>query len=187
MRVIAGSAKGRRLVAPDGQTTRPTGDRVKESVFNALVSMGEVEEAIVVDLFAGSGALGIEALSRGAERAIFIERDRRAIDAIQQNLTTLGFTDRATVVTGDVFANAARLADSGLGPVDLILADPPYEFDEWERLLSALPPVLVVAESENPVRVGEDRSIMREKRYGATLVTFITTAHRQLREDAPTP
>ena len=87
--MVAGSARGRRLEAPEGTTTRPTGDRVREAVFNSLHSLGAVEDASVLDLFAGSGALGIEALSRGAAEATFVDSDRRAVDLVQANLLEL--------------------------------------------------------------------------------------------------
>src|SRR6476659_4433754 len=127
MRVVAGTAKGRRLVAPAGRDTRPTGDRVRESIFNALHSLGAVDGATVLDLFAGSGALGVEALSRGARHCTFVEPAAPALAAIRQNVTTAGVARRATV--------EARTAESYLaaGPpaVDLDLCDPPYAFADW--------------------------------------------------------
>ncbi|MGA1345675.1 MAG: RsmD family RNA methyltransferase, partial [Ilumatobacteraceae bacterium] len=95
MRVVAGELRGRRIVAPAGRDTRPTTDRVREAIFNALGSAGLVEGALVADLFAGSGALGIEALSRGAERCVFVETDRAALAALEQNLDHLGLRSRA--------------------------------------------------------------------------------------------
>ncbi len=100
MRVIAGTRGGRRLVAPDGADTRPTADRVREATFNALASLDALVDAEVVDLFAGSGAMGIEALSRGAAHATFVDDDRRAIEAVEANLAATGLADRATVVRG---------------------------------------------------------------------------------------
>ena len=128
MRVVAGTLRGRSIVAPDGDSTRPTTDRTREAVFNALASLDVVEDAVVVDLFAGSGAMGIEALSRGARRCTFIERDRRALAAIRTNVTKLGVSDRANVVAGDVFANvvAQRLAD-------LVIADRQRAASDDER------------------------------------------------------
>src|SRR5690349_13652536 len=126
MRVVAGSARGRRLAVPPGRSVRPTSDRVREAVFNALGSMGEIEDATVVDLFAGSGALGIEALSRGARHVTFVDHDRTALDCVRVNLATCGFEDRATVVRADGPAWAAGGAQH-----DLALVDPPYAFDGW--------------------------------------------------------
>ena len=122
MRVIAGEWRGRRLVAPKGEATRPTADRTRETLFNMLASrIGDFEGLSVVDLFAGSGALGLEALSRGAPSCRFVEQDKAALDAIRANISALDARTRATVSAGSVMA---------LGPAkvphDLILLDPPY-------------------------------------------------------------
>ena len=101
MRVVAGEARGRRLVAPEGTDTRPTLDRVREAVFNALASQDAIDGARVLDLFAGSGALGIEALSRGAAHATFVDTDRAARRVIDQNLAATGLADRAEVLGTD--------------------------------------------------------------------------------------
>ena len=121
MRVIAGTLGGRRLRAPRGLDTRPTSDRVREALFMAL---GPLEGCPVVDLFAGSGALGIEALSRGATHALFVESDRAACALIAKNVESLGLSDRAEIACSP----AERLVASGpsTGPFDLIFADPPY-------------------------------------------------------------
>ena len=116
VRVVAGTARGRRLVAPAGRDTRPTSDRVRESIFNALHSLGAVEEATVVDLFAGSGALGIEALSRGAAEATFVDSDPRAVAAIKRNLGAIGVD--ASVHRRDVLA---FLASTDAERYDLVL------------------------------------------------------------------
>lgn len=122
MRVIAGEWRGRRLAAPRGDITRPTADRVRETLFNMLVSrLGTFEQLRVADLFAGSGALGLEALSRGATHCLFVEQDRGALAALRQNLATLNAGDRATVSAGSVLELGA--AREGL---DLLLLDPPY-------------------------------------------------------------
>ncbi len=138
MRVVAGSARGRRLEAPEGESTRPTGDRVREAVFNSLHSLGAVEDATVLDLFAGSGALGIEALSRGAAHATFVDTDRRAIGAIEANLAATGLAERATVLRADADSVVARAVAEGRR-WDLALLDPPYAFDGWADLLAVLP------------------------------------------------
>ena len=101
MRVVAGTAGGRRLAGPTGPGLRPTSDRVRESMFNALYSLGAIDGAVVLDLFAGTGALGIEALSRGAERAVFVENSRSGADLVRQNVATCGMDDRAEVVVAD--------------------------------------------------------------------------------------
>lgn len=172
MRVVAGTARGRRLTAPAGVGVRPTADRVREAVFNALVSLGAVEGAAVLDLFAGSGALGIEALSRGAARAVFVERDPAARRAIEANLATTGFAGRARVVASSAEA-FLRGADERF---DLALLDPPYAFDAWPALLDALAPVLdglAVLESDRRVVLPVGWRVEREKRYGGTLVTIV--------------
>jgi 16S rRNA (guanine966-N2)-methyltransferase len=171
VRVVAGELGGRRLVAPAGSGTRPTADRVREATFNALDSMGAVDGAVVLDLFAGSGALGIEALSRGAARATFVERDRAALDALRSNLATcrLG-SDRAEVVVGDgpVLVSGGRLA----GPWDLVLLDPPYAFEGWAALLSAVDGEVAVCESAAAVDPPAGWRLARSKRYGTTVVTI---------------
>ena len=167
MRVVAGTARGRRLVAPPGRTTRPTGDRVREATFNALHSLGAVEEASVLDLFAGSGALGIEALSRGARHVTFVDREAAAVATVRANLDATGLAERATVVRGDA-------ADHAATEVDLALLDPPYDLAEtaWTDLLAKLRAGLAVLESRGPVRLPDGWSVLREKRYGTTVVTF---------------
>jgi 16S rRNA (guanine966-N2)-methyltransferase len=125
--VIAGVAKGRRLVAPKGDRTRPTSDRVKESWFSTLQPL--LGGAHVLDLYAGSGALGLEALSRGAAAVTFVEKDRRALDALRTNLAAVDLPG-ATVVGRDV---QAALAEALLdAPFDVVVADPPYRADEAE-------------------------------------------------------
>jgi 16S rRNA (guanine966-N2)-methyltransferase len=175
VRVVGGTARGRKLVAPPGRQTRPTTDRVREAVFNALWSRGALDGAEVVDLFAGSGALGIEALSRGAARATFVDTDAAARSAIERNLETCGLTDRAHVVAEPVERFLDRAGRNGAG-FDLALCDPPYAFDRWDDLLAALPrpAPLVVVESGGPVEAPEGWDIVREARYGSTWVGFLT-------------
>jgi len=171
--VVAGTARGRRIAAPPGTDTRPTTDRVREAVFNALGSLGAVQDAVATDLFAGSGALGIEALSRGAAHVHFVESDRRAAEVVAANLAELGLADRATVVRRPVPGALDLLPDR----LDLVLADPPYAFDGWVELLEALVPRLdedavVVAESDRAVPLPAGWSTVRERTYGGTVVTF---------------
>ena len=167
VRIVAGDLRGRRLVAPAASTTRPTTDKVREAVFNALASLDAVVDAQVADLYAGSGALGIEALSRGAAHCTFVERDRAAVRAIDENIATLGLRDRSRVIVGDGIASAPQVR------ADLVFADPPYGFDEWPRLLRAVRGELVVAEAdvEVPAPAGWEQG--RVKRYGRTWVTFL--------------
>jgi 16S rRNA (guanine966-N2)-methyltransferase len=171
MRVVAGTARGRRLVAPPGRTVRPTGDRVREATFNALTSLDALDGASVVDLFAGSGALGIEALSRGAQAATFVDADRRALDCVRANLASTGLADGATVVCSD----ASRFVASRAEHFDLALLDPPYGFDDeaWASLLAGLGADLAVLESDREVDAGSRWQPVRVKRYGATVVTIV--------------
>jgi 16S rRNA (guanine966-N2)-methyltransferase len=173
MRVVAGTARGRRLVAPPGDRTRPTTDRVREAVFNALWSRGVVEGATVVDLFAGSGALGIEALSRGAAHATFVDSDPAARRAIAQNLRTTGLADRADVVATPVERFIATRADRPDDRADLGFCDPPYAFDGWDGLLAARPAEFLVAEAGAPIAVPDGWRLVRESRYGAAWVGFL--------------
>lgn len=130
MRVIAGIAKGHPLKAPKGRGTRPTADRVREALFNVLAV--RVPEARVLDGFAGTGALGIEALSRGAEAAVFVESDCATAEIIRDNLNRTGLMEAATVLVQDV-AQTRRLFP--LGPFNLIFLDPPYDRGWVARLL----------------------------------------------------
>lgn len=187
MRVIAGTARGRRLTAPPGRDTRPTGDRVKEALFSSL---GRLHGAVVLDLYAGSGALALEALSRGALRAVLVEQDPRALQAIAANLETTGLAERATVWRGE----AARFCRAPVGgPFDLVLLDPPYDepqealfarLDEL-RAAGALAPEAYVA-IERPAR-GADPDppgwLAREgaRTYGDTMLRYF----RSRQEDRP--
>jgi 16S rRNA (guanine966-N2)-methyltransferase len=166
MRVVGGTARGRRLQAPAGKTVRPTSDRAREAIFNSLTSLGVLDDARVLDLFAGTGALGIEALSRGAASATFVERDRAALAAIRTNLETLGFEGR--VVPGDAVAHAALV-----GHVDVAFVDPPYAFDQWDELLGHLDAGVAVLEADHPVDVADGWQVLKVKRFGGTVVTLV--------------
>ena len=136
MRLTGGLERGRRLKAPRGGTTRPTAAKVREAIFNIL---GPPPEGAVLDLFAGTGSLGIEALSRGAERAVFVERDRHALTALRSNLRELGLEGRGTVIGADVRTGLRRLAASVAGPDRFawVFMDPPYA-EQTEAILSEL-------------------------------------------------
>jgi 16S rRNA (guanine966-N2)-methyltransferase len=172
MRVIAGTHKGRRLQAPAGRDTRPTSDRIREALFSILG--GRVVQARVLDLFAGSGALGIEALSRGAAEATFVDSDVPAVRAITANLEAIGA--KATVVRAEArrflggASNAAR-------QYDLVFLDPPYRLAAslGGDLSAALPAVLapgatVIAESDRRAPLELDLPTEDERRYGDTLI-----------------
>jgi 16S rRNA (guanine966-N2)-methyltransferase len=178
MRIVAGSRKGARIFAPKGRETRPTGDRVREAVFNLI---GPVDGMNVLDLYAGSGAMGLEALSRGAERATFVEADRLAAQTIVRNLDKLQFSD-ATVLVADSARQLASDAASGRR-YDLVLIDPPYRMlsGVLPKLAAHLPAVvdpegLVVVESE--AREEPDLPLPKRtsRRYGSVRVTVFTGA-----------
>lgn len=130
MRIIAGIARGRSILAPKGRNTRPTLDRVKESLFSIL--QFSISGARTLDLYAGSGNLGLEALSRGAAYAVFNDFDRGCCDIIRRNLDTLGFSDRAAVMQADALAAVTRL--SGGQAFDLVFLDPPYHLGAQQAL-----------------------------------------------------
>jgi 16S rRNA (guanine966-N2)-methyltransferase len=186
LRVIAGSAGGHPLVAPRGGRARPTTDRVKESVFGALSGGGgdRFAGAAVLDLYAGSGALGIEALSRGARVAVLVDRDRLAADACRRNLASTHLRDRARVQCSTV-ASFLSSGPPGEAPFGFVFVDPPYETDTEEivRVLSVLsgpgwtaPGASVVIERgagaalDPPVGWASGW----ERGYGDTLVTVLT-------------
>lgn len=180
---MAGDARGRRLIAPAGDGTRPTLDRVREAMFNALASLGAIEGVEVLDLFAGSGALGIEALSRGAALATFVDRDRAARRAIETNLASTGLADRATVVSMRAEDFLVRSGPTGSGEqgrsFSLVLLDPPYGSDDeaWRALLEALSSrsdiAHVVIESDREIAVDDRWDVVREKWYGGTLLVIL--------------
>lgn len=122
MRIIAGEFRGRTILSPETDDTRPITDRAKQSLFDVLAPL--IPDAIVCDCFAGTGSMGLEALSRGASRAIFMEKDRTALKLLRQNIDALGVADRSTVLSGDVFKSIEQLPD-GIG---LFFLDPPYRF-----------------------------------------------------------
>jgi 16S rRNA (guanine966-N2)-methyltransferase len=169
VRVVAGTAGGRRLVAPKGRATRPTSVRVREAVFSSLDAMGVIDGAVVLDLFCGSGALGIEALSRGAARATFVDDDDAGVGAARSNLTATGFAATADVVRAD----AQRFCRDHVGePYDIAFVDPPYAFDGWADLLATLPARLAVLESDRELEVPPGWRLLKTRRYGGTVVTL---------------
>lgn len=171
MRIVAGTASGIILESPEGSDIRPTSDRVREAIFNALFSMGGPDGWQVVDLFAGTGALGIEALSRGAAHCTFVERSAPARELIEINLERTGFSDHATILNAD--------AATWRGSADLILADPPYGFDGWAGLLAGLDAELLILESEKPIELGAQWANVRQKAYSSTVTTFARRASSQ--------
>jgi 16S rRNA (guanine966-N2)-methyltransferase len=176
MRVIAGRLGGRRLRAPRGNLTRPTSDRVREALFAML---GELDGLRVLDLFAGSGALGIEALSRGAQTAVFVERDAAALKALNANLTALAIGEESAQVRRADALGALQSARGRKETYDLIFIDPPYrQARKWGLELSATLPLLlrpgarVVVESDRREPLELELSVERERRYGDTSITI---------------
>lgn len=176
MRIVGGSLGGRVLRAPAGAATRPTSEKVRQAIFNILP---DAEGALVLDVFAGSGALGIEALSRGAAHATFFETAKPALAVVRANLHDLALEDRATVIAGDAVSLAAR--HSPPGPYRLVFIDPPYRSDLAVRAAQALPPanlaadaVIVIEHDRRNAPPDELGSLLRtdQRRYGDTLVSF---------------
>ncbi len=180
MRVIAGSARGRRLKARKGKITRPTADRVKESVFNILSP--RLGGCSFLDIFAGNGGVGIEALSRGAGRCVFIEKNSHCAAIIKENLAMTGLSGKARVMQRDFGPALSELAGEK-EIFDIIFMDPPYHSEELPEavrqvaLLSLLAPGGLLA-VEHHLRhndwVCSDWRVVREKEYGDTAVTFLT-------------
>jgi len=175
MRVTGGDLVGRRFAAPRAGSVRPTADRVRESLFARL---GDLAGARVLDLFAGSGALGIEALSRGAAHVVFVERSAGCVRQLRHNLHTLGLEGSAEVRRGEALAALRRLAAVGR-VFDLVLADPPYASGDAARLLEALPaagilapgaPLVLELSRRHAPEVAAGLRVVDERRYGETLV-----------------
>jgi 16S rRNA (guanine966-N2)-methyltransferase len=181
MRIISGTSKGRRLVTPRGQALRPTSDRVKESIFNVLG--GEVEGKSVLDLFAGTGSLGIEALSRGAKKVLFVEKGRQAIRLIQKNLLQCGMAGQSEIIPKDV-SRAIGILDQRGESFDLILMDPPYVKGLIQKTLLKLQlhrihrddSILVIEhDRREPLpKTIEGWNLIRERAIGDTVISFLT-------------
>jgi 16S rRNA (guanine966-N2)-methyltransferase len=194
MRITGGTYRSRALRAPKGQATRPTTDRVREALFGILASggagaadgAGGIEGARVLDLYAGTGALALEALSRGAATAVLVESSRDALAALRANVASLGLEERAKIVAGDVARALGRVAASG--PFDLVFADPPW------ALVDAGPPAAALSELAGAGGIAEDARVVLEhsartlpfdvhglvrldtRRYGDTALTFYKPA-----------
>lgn len=179
MRIVAGRYGGRRLTAPKGEGTRPTSDRVREALFSAL---GPLDGARVLDLFAGTGALGLEALSRGAEHVVFVERDRRALTALRANVAALDVPPGAVEVRPGEARGALRAARERGDDYDLVFLDPPYRLapalgaELTEGLAGLLAPgARVVAEMDRraPLELGLPCTL--DRRYGDTQIRIHTS------------
>jgi 16S rRNA (guanine(966)-N(2))-methyltransferase RsmD len=181
MRIISGTSKGRKLVTPRSQSLRPTSDRVKESMFNIL--QDDIVGKVVLDLFAGTGNLGIEALSRGAKKTIFVEKGRQALRLIQRNLTQFGLEERSEILPKDANRAIGILKQRGES-FDLILMDPPYEKGLIQRTLMKLnsypiyhkDSILVIEhDRREPLSTVMDGwNLIRQRRIGDTVISFLT-------------
>ena len=187
MRVIAGAAKGRALASVPGDSTRPITDRVKAALFSILHSLGMIEDRRYLDLFGGTGAVGIEALSRGAAEAVFCERDRLALKTLRRNLEATELAEQAIVVPGDAFAYLQRPA---LAPFDVIYIAPPQYQGLWLRALQIVDarPALLTGDGIAIVRVFpkewsapalSHRVLFDQRRYGSTVLFFLGLSARE--------
>ncbi len=177
MRVVSGEAKSLRLRSVPGETTRPITDRVKSALFNIL--MGRVKDACFLDLFAGTGAVGIEALSRGARQAVFVERDERAASTIRHNLQATGLAERARLVRADVFKFIASYQGR---PFDIVYVAPPQYRGLWARTLQALDTSSLIASAglaiaqiypkEYETLALTHLVLSDQRKYGSTLLCF---------------
>lgn len=176
MRVISGSAKGRKLISPVGQNVRPTLDRVKESIFNML-SVG-ITDSYVLDLFAGSGALGIEALSRGAKKAVFVDANSDSLKTVRQNIELTHFSDKSECVMRDFMTYLNETSDK----FDFIFLDPPYAADFLEPALCAIHKrqllndggmVVCELDSSDSYSTFDGFEIYRDKKYGKARILLM--------------
>ncbi len=180
MRIISGSLKGKKLFSPKKQCLRPTSDRVKETIFNVL--SGLIEGKVVLDLYAGTGSLGIEALSRGAKRAVFVEKGRQAIRLIERNLAQCGFKINSEIISKDVNRVIGILKSKGES-FDIIIMDPPYEKGLIEKTLKKLQSEriyheesILVIEHDRREPILEDSygwQLFRQIKIGDTLISFL--------------
>jgi len=175
MRIIAGELKNRTLKTPKGKTTRPTSGKVRGSVFNIL--QNQTEGARFLDLFAGSGAMGIEALSRGAKKATFVEKDRSAAKALRENLADLGLNQNATLLQTDVKKAFSKLEKEA--PFDIIYIDPPYLLDiapllEEVSCLLEKEGILIVEQGKDSQLTPIKLSLLEERHFGDTVLFFFT-------------
>ena len=176
MRVVAGSARGTVLKTPEGMLTRPTADRVKEAVFSILHF--DVQDALVLDLFGGTGQLGIEALSRGAKRAVFVDHQQKACELIRENLRRTRFTGQGSVVRGDYLEYLRRTREK----FDIILLDPPYAENFLENALNCIAEIDILRDNgiivtERPLEKVLDLQLpgfvrSRDYKYGKTLIAL---------------
>jgi 16S rRNA (guanine966-N2)-methyltransferase len=182
MRIIAGKFRSRKLLSPLPTITRPTADRARESIFNIINSLNgfKLEDATVLDVFAGSGGLGLEALSRGAAHVTFLEKNPHALTILKQNIACLGVSSQCSVVVGD----ATRPPEAS-HPVNLVFLDPPYDQAIEEPCLTALhnrswinAETLIILETsaKRALNLPTNTALIDQRRYGAALISFLSYA-----------
>ncbi|MGH7434651.1 MAG: 16S rRNA (guanine(966)-N(2))-methyltransferase RsmD [Polyangiaceae bacterium] len=188
MRITGGRFRSRLLAAPPGRATRPTSDRTREGLFGILSAAGAVEAARVLDLYAGTGSLGLEALSRGAAHVAFVESSRDALRALRQNVDALGVADCTTIIAGDLAGSRTRAAVLAAGPFHLVMADPPWDLvDDGDvaQRLGSLVAAAVLHEGGTLVLERSSRSAtpsiegafhVEDRRYGDATLAFYKTA-----------
>ncbi|MGE4215297.1 MAG: 16S rRNA (guanine(966)-N(2))-methyltransferase RsmD [Anaerotignaceae bacterium] len=180
MRVISGNARGHKLATPEGLDTRPTTDRIKETLFNIIAP--DIYGCEFLDLFSGSGSIGIEALSRGAKKAVFVDNEKKALEAIEYNLNHTKLADNAEIIRTEVLS-AIKMLGSKNTKFDIIFMDPPYMADLYKPTLMAILAEDILNEggyviAEHPSKVGlpvvEGFKIVRTKDYKTTVMSFWT-------------
>ena len=190
MRIISGTARGRTIVAPAGDRTRPTQDKVRESLFNII--RWDVMEARVLDLFAGTGALSLESLSRGAQSAVLVDTDRAACEAIKKNIAACRMEDKARLIVRDYRQAMDQLAREG-EVFDVVFLDPPYRMENTGEMCAALydkgllaKEFLLVMEHKRGLAplVDERFEAFDQRDYGDTQITFIRSAERDQADEA---
>lgn len=183
MRVISGKVRGMKLVSPEGESTRPTLDRVKEAVFSMLLPY--ISESVVLDLFAGSGAMGIEALSRGAKKSVFVDSSEKAIDCIKTNINNAKMAEDSLIIRSD----SCKFLREYSGEFDIIFIDPPYESGLYENVFSLIASNdlidsngLIIAEWDYENGIGNlpgEFELVKEKKYGRVGISVFKRRQRE--------
>ncbi|MBT95802.1 MAG: 16S rRNA (guanine(966)-N(2))-methyltransferase RsmD [Acidimicrobiaceae bacterium] len=169
MRVISGEGKGRKLIKPSGDQIRPTKDRVKEAIFNSLHSYALISDNTFLDLFSGTGSLGIEALSRGAKSVVFTDNHDEAINCISLNVEKFGYSSETQIHRIDALSYLERKLF-----FDVVLLDPPYGFDDWKQTLALIEARIIVIESSRAIIPDHKWRTIKSQKYGQTHLLIAT-------------
>lgn len=161
MRIISGKDRGRKFDAPEGAQTRPISDRAKEGIFNMLINIIDLEGAVVLDLFAGSGSFGFECISRGAAHVNYVEKSRNAIKTLEDNIEKLGYKEQTSIHRKDVTASLVSQLEAGI-----VFCDPPYMDSPWPMLFSSIKSDIIVGHASSPIELGEGWRELRRRKYG---------------------